>query len=267
MRFIFLKSGDYLEFQPNKTKFVKDFFEHLVKYNLINNYEGDSSDYIMNTTEERLQTVNQYITGVNNFIKILIPNIDIQFNHNDSLNQVWLNDTHKKWAYLTHTYKDNIYNVPDEFKIMWSGVNELVHQLESFYSHKFKNTVAKSIPESFGIEVGQEDQIFSISGLCLAYGNLGRHQYNQWEVGTDIDYETNNYKVITTNLVYKFSLTDDVAQCPKTSPKAYSEWCNVRNIPALGPWVSLGEFVLPRFTVKEIMHRNLKKDVSIGFEL
>jgi hypothetical protein len=267
MKFVFLKSGDYLEFQPKKTKFVKGFFDYLFSNGINDNYGGDTFDYILNDSEKKIEDLNQYITSVNNSIKILVPENEIVFDHGTSLNQDWLNDTHKKWAYLTHTYKDNIYDVPHEFKKMWNGVNDTIHKLEMYYSHRFENTVITKIPESANLKVEQEDAIFSNSGLCLSYSNLGRHQYNQWEVGSEIDHETNNYEVITTTIVYKFGLSEDVANHPTIAPEGYAKWCKERNIPVLGPWVSLGDFALSRFDVREIMHKNLKKDVSIGFEI
>lgn len=267
MKFVFLKSGDYLEFRPKRTKFVNGFFEYLFTNSINKHYHGSGLDYTLRTTEERIQTLNQYIAGVNLSLKILVPDNEIKFNHNDTLSQEWLNDTHKKWAYLTHTYKDSIYEVPSEFKKMWNGINDLIHQIELYYSHKFENNVIAKVPDSANLKVELEDSIFSNSGLCLSYSNLGRHQYNQWEVGAEIDDETNNYTVISTNIVYKIGLSEDITHSPTIAPTDYIKWCEARNVPALGPWVSLGDFLLPRFTVREIMHINLKKDVSVGFEI
>jgi len=267
MKFVFLKSGDYLEFTLKQTKFINGFFDYIFTNNINKQYSGNVRHYRTREIEERLQTINKNIAGVNSAMSVIVPENTIRFTHNENLNQVWLNETHKKWVHLTHTYKDEIYDIPWELKSMWGEINDLVHYMEQNYSHDFENKILSKIPLSADLKVELEDCVFSNQGLCLGYSNLGRHQFNQWEVGTEIDDETNNYKVISTEVIYNFNMSEDVRGDPEIAPTAYADWCNKKNVPILGPWISLGNFKLSRFEVREIMHRNLKADPAVGFEL
>jgi hypothetical protein len=137
--------------------------------------------------------------------------------------------------------------------------------MELNYIQEFKNFVISEIPSPTNIKVTKEDCEFAQYDLVLNYDNLGRHQFNQWQTGQDcVDTETNNYQVISTNFTY-FQGLDHYPQLE--SPTEYVKWCERQNLEIIGPHIPSGKFkISDSWTVKEIMHRNLKDDLAVGFE-
>jgi hypothetical protein len=265
MKFIFLKSGDYLEFTPKPTKFIKGWFDYLFENEMEKKFKNQENSWSTHSGEQHLHEINQHIDTVNSFLNIRLPDVNL-FNKNPDLNQKWLNDTHKHWAHLTDRYKNEIFDIPDNVKQSWQEINNLVHRLELGYQQDFKNSVIFEITSLTDLKVGTEDFEFSQHNLVLSYENLGRHQFNQWQVGLDsVDAETNNYNVITTS----FSYFQGLDYYPRLdAPQDYIMWCERQNLEIIGPWVSLGKFKISNtWEVKEIMHRNLKEDLAVGFEL
>jgi hypothetical protein len=265
MKFIFLKSGDYLEFTPKSTRFIKGWFEYLFENEIEKKFKNQENSWATQSGEQYLYEINQHIDTVNDFLNIRLPDIP-PFNKNDNLNQQWLNNTHKHWAKVTNWYKNELFEVPGNVKEAWQEINNLVHRIELGYQQEFKNSVILEISSLTNLKVEKEDYEFAQYDLVLNYDNLGRHQFNQWQVGLDsVDAETNNYNVITTN----FSYFQGLDYYPRTEvPQEYVKWCERQNLEVLGPHVPLGRFkISDSWTVKEIMHRNLKDDLAVGFEL
>lgn len=264
MKFVFLKSGDYLEFTPRPTEFVSGWFGFLFRKGIAQKFSGERECGSTVSAESKLSEINKHIDDINNFLNIRLPNAD-HFKNNPNLNQQWLNDTHKQWVYMNERYKNEVYDIPDTVKQSWMKINSIVHNLEAYYQHEFNNDVILEMPKSENLIVKKEDCEFTQHDLMLSYKNLGRHQYNQWQVGYDtINEETNNYTEVTTS----FSFYHNVENYNYTAPPEYVKWCEQQNIEILAPWVVLGTFNIPDpWEVKEIMHRNLKDNSSVGFEL
>jgi hypothetical protein len=162
-------------------------------------------------------------------------------------------------------YKNQIFDVPQNVKQSWQDINSLIHRIELNYNQEFKNRVISEIPSSANLKVTKEDCEFSQYDLVLNYDNLGRHQFNQWQVGQDcINDETNNYQVISANFIYFQGLEHYPGAI---APVEYAKWCERQNIEILGLHVPFGKFkISDSWTVKEIMQRNLKDDLAVGFE-
>lgn len=265
MKLVFYKSGDYLEFEHKNTKFGNEWFDFLFDKEVNTKYRGERQGWHVSSTEERLDLINTYITDINKFLKIVAPDNTVLFENNNSLNQAWMNSTHKKWVMLTDRYKNQIYDIPWELKNAWSEINNIVHYLEQGYKHSFYNTLLPQIPVGM-LTVTKEDCEFTQRDIVLNYDNLGRHQHNQWEVGTEIDEETNNYNTISTSFTYTYYQTDAALKNFAAPPVDYIEWCKHRNVEVLAPWVVLGRFKSSTYDVREFMHKNLKEGIEVGFE-
>lgn len=265
MKLVFYKSGDYLEFEHKNTKFGNEWFDFLFDNEVNTKYRGEQNCWHAKSTEERLKLINSYITDINQFLKITVPNNTVFFENNATLNQPWLNDTHKKWVMLTDRYKNEIYDIPWELKNAWSEINNIVHYIEQGYKNSFYNTLTSQMPKGL-LTVTKEDCDFTQRDLVLNYDNLGRHQFNQWEVGAEMDEETNNYTTVSTSFTYIYSQQDAALKNFAPAPADYVEWCKHRNLEVLAPWVVLGRFKLSTYDVREIIHKNLKEDICAGFE-
>lgn len=264
MKFVFLKSGDFLEFQTKKTKFSDGWFNFLFEKNIAQGFSGEHFREISNNTEHRLLDLNRHIGTANNFLRARLQGV-AHFSESCNLDQQWLNALHRQWVYMTDTYKNEIFDIPVPVRDAWMQINNLIHQLESNYRHEFNNNVVLEIPKTTNLKVEKEDCEFAQHNLVLSFKNLGRHQYNQWQVGYDsINEETSNYNTISTC----FSFYHSVDNYCHAAPTEYVKWCEKQNIEVLAPWVVLGTFDIKNlWEVKEIMHRNLKDDSHIGFAL
>ena len=264
MKFVFLKSGDYLEFKSKNTTFINKWFEFLFENNINSKYQSINPQWSTNLIEERLTAINEHIIKVNHFLKL---HNCLLFTNNYTLDQEWLNLTHKIWVLLTNRQKNEIYDMPPEMRISWDEINRLIHFIEQHYSNEFYNSALPQVPASLGLKITAEDCEYTQQDLILSYNNLGRHQYNQWEVGSNVDDETNNYKTLSTSIIYSYSYQSAAMKRYEPAPIDYVSWCKKNKLEVLPPWVVLGRFELSKYTVREIMHRNLKNDASVGFEL
>jgi hypothetical protein len=264
MKFVFLKSGDFLEFKTKKTKFSDGWFNFLFEKNIAQEFSGEHFRQISNNTERKLSDLNNHIDTVNNFLRIQLPGV-AHFSKSYNLNQQWLNAAHRQWVYMTARYKNEIFDIPASTRNAWMQINNLIHELEMNYRHEFNNNVVSEIPETENLKVEKEDCEFVQHDLVLSFRNLGRHQYNQWQVGYDsINEETSNYNTISTS----FSFYHSIDNYRHAAPSEYVKWCEKQNIEVLAPWVVLGTFDIKNpWEVKEIMHRNLKDDSHIGFAI
>jgi hypothetical protein len=264
MKFVFLKSGDYLEFTPRRTAFVSEWFDFLFRKEIEQKFLGERDCWSTVSAESKLLEINKHIDSVNNFLRIRLPGV-AHFSKSYNLNQQWLNDTHKQWVYMTDRYKNEIFDIPASTRDAWMQINNLIHKLEINYCHEINNTVISEIPKTENLKVKKEDCEFVQHDLVLSFRNLGRHQYNQWQVGCDsINEETSNYNTISTSFSFYHSMDNYLYD----APPEYVKWCEKQNIEVLAPWVVLGTFDIKNpWEVKEIMHRNLKDDSHIGFAL
>jgi hypothetical protein len=264
MKFIFFKSGDYLEFTPKPTKFVGEWFDFLFENNIAHQYNNHDHSWPTKACEQWIAELNQHIDVVNEFLRISLPVVPA-FIKNSNLNQKWLNDLHKIWAHATHHYKNEIFFIPKNVKNSWQEINSVIHKIELNYIQEFKNSVITELPSLSNLKITKEDCDFGQYDLVLNYDNLGRHQFNQWQTGQDcIDAETNNYNIVSTNFNYFQGL--DYYPRPE-APAEYVKWCEKQNLEILGPNVPFGKFkISDSWTVREIMHRNLKDDLAVGFE-
>jgi hypothetical protein len=260
MKLIFLKSGDIIEFEPSKSKVAEHWFNFLFEYCVQYNFYPTNTDKILEF-ENRMKELNETICRVNDGLKTLVPANQIFFTQNENLDQTWLNEIHKKWVCLTDRYKNDLFDIPLDFKNDWTNINEHIHKIESSFRLDF-NTEQM-------FEYGRMDELlvddcdYNKFDLVLPYRNLGRPQYEQWLLGSDIDDETNNYNRILTSFEYVFNF--DISK--KTAPLAYIEWCKERSILPLAPCVPLGTFVkYNRFEVREVFYKNIR-DLRIGFAL
>ena len=269
MKFVFLKSGDYIEFEPPKSKFVESWFEYLFNNNLNLDYNCSSKNEIDNVVSGLAQ-LNRNISHVNEFAKANFPEDDIKFDNCDELDQQWLNAAHKKWVLLNNKYGKHVNghhlkSAYPEFYKAWQDINHNIHSIEGWWSLYFGNKKVWMLPNDSTAKITQEDCTFDQNDLILEFDNLGKHQFDQWATGAELDEETNNYEKISANFRYIFRYP-----YTKTSPapSEYVNWCQKRNIPVLPNWVNLGRF--PKYdvwTVKQIMYKNLRVDRQIGFML
>jgi hypothetical protein len=263
MKFVFLESGDSLEFTPNPAKIITSWF----------NYQFDSGGAVFNVIDSKTELIetcinelNRCIDLSNNFIEG-ISKEKLKIKKSLDYDQIWLTQCHKDWAFLTDKYKNQIFPAPE----YWHNINHLIHNLEAPYSVNFKinHPEQDQLPEEYIFPIKPEDGIYTTSGLVLSYYNLGRPQYEQWLLNSDIDHETNNYQIIPLRFEYHCSMpTGPAGNIGSTAPAEYLQWCAKRNIPPLAPFIPLGEFTnTNKYEVRKIMHRNLISGTSMSFEL
>jgi hypothetical protein len=267
MKFVFLKSGDYIDFEPPKSKFVESWFEYLFNNNLNLDYTC-LSDEVINSSTLDIEKLNKNIDYVNNFSKDHLPDCKIEFDNCNELDQKFLNISHKKWVNLTNKYSDHVNghhvkSIHPEFHKAWQDINRNIHSIEKWWSLYFGNNKTWMLPDKSTAKITQEDCTFDQQDLILEFDNLGKHQFDQWATGTIIDEETNNYEKISASFrfIYKYPY-----QTQSPAPSEYVTWCNSNNVSVLPNYVNLGKF--PKYdiwTVKKLMYKNLKIDKQIGF--
>jgi hypothetical protein len=266
MKLVFYRTGDFLEFNVKNTPFVNKWFEFLFDNKINSKYHGEENNWHTGSSEDRLALINTYINDANAFLKINLPDNTMLFENSTTLNQTWLNDTHRKWVVLTERYKNEIFDIPWELKQAWTGINNNIHYIELGYTDTFRNSTTAQIPKSAGLVVTKEDCDYTQKDLVLNYDNLGRHQFNQWEIGSELNEETSNYDTISSSFTYVYSQYTAAVKNFASAPTDYIDWCNRRNVEVLPPWVVLGRFKCSSYDAREIMHRNLKDGRSVGFE-
>lgn len=263
MKFVFLKSGDSLELAVNPAKIISVWFEHLFSS------EANLKYSLRNSTQElkiknNIQKLNDLIFLLNHRLKITIPENTVFFDQCRELDQDWLNRCHKIWAMLTHAYRNIINGDTDPYPNEWHQINHLIHEIENTYFSHFYNTELPILPLEKHVPIRPEDGTYYQTDLFIHYGNLGRHQYNQWLVGTDLDEETSNYRTISYDIEYRYFLEN----APVPAPAEYIEWCKQRNIEFLPPWIPIGNFKkYSRHEVKKMFYKNLSDSSDVGFEL
>jgi len=263
MKFVFLKSGDSLELELNPAKIITVWFDHLFESDANLKYLLHNSNQEL-SIEHNIKQLNSLIELMNYRLKMTIPENKTFFDNCDELDQDWLNRCHKIWAKLTHTYKNIINGDKNPFPSEWHQINQLIHDLENRYLSNFYNTVLPILPPEKHVPIEPKDGMYYQTDLLIHYGNLGRHQYNQWLVGTDLDDETNNYNRISYNIEYRYFLEN----VPVTAPAEYIQWCKQRNIKILPPWLPIGNFTkYNRHEVKKLFYKNLSISPNVGFEL
>lgn len=262
MKFVFYDSGDYLEFEPENNPLIDSWLNYIFS-NSINNFKLTSSnrqEFVNN-----LNQLNESIRGANKFALQRIANFT-PFDEITELNQSALNAAHKHWAYCTDRYSQEIFPAPCE----WEDVNTIIHRLEGYFTASFKpitdNFNLKFLDKKLIPKLKPEYFDYHQHDLVLTYNNLGRHQYNQWLLGSMVDFETNNYKVISTEFNYVYDPEVNPKVLKNNPPPGYEEWCKEYNLEVLPPWAPIGRFKnYHRDEVKKIMYRNLGNNNNYGF--
>lgn len=266
MKFIFLKTGDYLELEPNKSSIASAWFDYVFSKNMNMSYFAKGTDHV-SRTDQIILKLNEAVDLVNKFsIEKNLP--FIMFDKINGLDQNWMNLAHKKWVKYTHVLK-HIVNGDETrqhypcFATAWQDINMYIHALENYYSIYFTNTKGAYL-EKINVKIRPEDCEYSQHDLILSFQDLGRHQFDQWQTGSAVDEETSNYKRISARFDYIFH-----PQLIKGLPPnpAYVEWCGKNNLQVLPPWIILGNFKKSRWEVKQLMHQNLSQGLEVGFEL
>lgn len=266
MKFIFLKTGDYLEMTPNKSAIAAAWFDYIFSNNMNMCYSARDTTQI-SQANTNISKVNAAVDIVNKFsMEKNLPSL--MFDKINGLDQNWMNNAHKKWVKCTNEYVNIV--LGDEVKqhypwvkIAWQDINTFIHSLENYYSIWFANS-KDSCCKEMNIEIRPEDCEYAQRDLVLRFEDLGKHQFDQWRTGSAVDDETSNYKRIPTRFEYKFD-----TQLPKgTLPTPhYIDWCKQNNLQVMPPWIILGDFKKDVWQVKQIMHQNLSRDLQVGFEL
>ena len=266
MKFIFLKTGDYLELEPNNTPIASAWFNSIFSKKMNMSYfaKGTAhvgrSNQIINKLNEAVDIVNQFAIEKN------LP--QIMFSRISGLDQKWMNAGHKQWVKYTHELKD-IVNGDDTqhhhplFSEAWQNINMYIHALENYYSIYFTNTKGAYL-EEVNAEIRPEDCEYTQRDLVLRFDDLGKHQFDQWITGSSVDEETSNYKTISARFEYTFN--PQLVRGLPANPN-YVDWCRQNNLTVMPPWIILGSFKKDRWEVKELMHKNLSQGLEVGFEL
>lgn len=266
MKFVFLKTGDYLDLEPNNTSIASAWFDYIFSKNMNSSYFAKDTSFITRTAET-INSLNNAIDVVNQFaIEKDLP--QIIFTKITDLNQAWLNASHKKWVKDTYELK-NIVNGDDTkrdypiFVKSWQNINLFIHSLENYYSIYFTNTKGAYL-ENVNIEIKPEECEYAQHDLILRFDDLGKHQYDQWITGSKVDWETSNYKTISARFEYAYN-----PQTIKGLPanQEYVDWCKLNNLKVVPPFIILGNFKKNRWEVKELMHKNLSQGLEVGFEI
>ena len=266
MKFIFLKSGDYLELEPNNTPIASAWFNNIFSNKINMSFFAKGKTCIWRTNQI-ISKLNEAVDIVNQFaIEKNLP--QLIFNKIGGLDQSWMNAAHKKWVRYT-TELSNVVNGDDTkkhyptFVSAWQNVNTYIHDLESYYSVFFSND-DNSYLEKIDVKIRPEDCEYSQRDLVLSFHDLGRHQFNQWQTGSAVDEETSNYKRIPARFDYMYHphLIKGLPPNPD-----YVRWCNENNLEVLPPWIILGNFKKDRCEVRKLIHQNLSQGLDVGFEL
>jgi len=255
MKFIFLKSGDYLELEPNNTPIASVWFNNIFSKKMNMSYFARDTSFITRSNGT-INNLNAAIDIVNKFaVEKNLPKI--MFDKIVGIDQQWLNASHKKWVLQTDRLK-NIVNGDDTkqnypgFVKSWQNINTYIHALEYYYSVYFT------------IKIQPEDCEYSQHDLILKFDDLGKHQYDQWITGSAVDEETSNYKTISARFEYAFNPQLNKGILPNP---AYIEWCRQNNLQVMPPWIVLGNFKKNKWEVKQLMHQNLSQGLEVGFEV
>jgi hypothetical protein len=219
-----------------------------------------STNLNLQNLRNAIKIVNQFATE-KNLPQLMFPTIT-------GLDQTLMNALHKQWVNRTNEFSyivngDNIKEQYPAFAEAWQNVNTYIHALESYYSVFFSNNKNTHL-EKINVKIRPEDCEYSQRDLILSFQDLGRHQFNQWQTGSDVDEETSNYKNIPSRFDYMYHpyLIKDLPPNP-----AYVEWCKQNNLQVMPPWIILGNFKKNRWEVKQLMHQNLSQGLEVGFEL
>jgi len=265
MKFIFLKSGDYLELEPNNTPIATAWFTSIFSRKMNMSYFAKGShcvehrNQVIKELNKSIAVVNQFATSMN------LP--QIIFDKINGLDQSWCNAAHKKWVRYTEELKyivngDDSQRYYPHFVKAWGDINNYIHDLEGYYSLYFTNTKGATL-DDVKVDIRPEDCEYSMHDLILRFDNLGKHQHDQWATNSEIDEETSNYKTISARFEYTYN---PVVPRGMLAIPEYADWCKKNNLQVLPPWIILGNFKKNRWEVKQLLHQNLSQGLEVGFD-
>jgi hypothetical protein len=228
MKLVFNQTGDTLLIDPCKNKIVQTWIDSV-------------------TTDNSLFTATVYYAKIHQMLDNLLSALDIvnqfldcvkiaKFTVQKSIDQSYLNLLHKQWVSKISKHP-NLGNLCSLKGIDYSLINELVHQIETYFKYvRLESKTYKTfVPNRHDIEEVLTLDKYQIS---IHYDNLGRDTYNQWYVDSEPDSETNNFNIVTTRavdiLLEKFYTV--------TTPSEYQTWCQQHKLPALGNILPIGNF-------------------------
>lgn len=264
MKLVFFDSGDYLDFEPENNIFIQKWFQYIFDQG-INSFHIQSSS--CDRISDDINNLNNSIVESVKYAESKVKNFRNNFKFIDDLDQNDLNHNHKFWVSTTQKYLDKLFPQPQ----IWHDVNEYIHNIENHYYAFFQNNFINShLDKRYTRFLNPEDFDYIQSDLMIPYFNLGRHQYNQWCVDSDIDEETDNYDTVALSFTYYCKIENLNNNCRSLPPSGYEEWCKKQGLKVLPPYLPLGKFLrYNKFEIRKLMHRNLyknKNSTNIGFE-
>lgn len=260
MKLVFLDTGDYIEFEPENNPFIEHWLQDVFDRDL-NEYNMNSSTYdkiemLRNQFNEDAYRANLYAVSKIKKFKPFLPELS-------ELDQDALNDAHKRWVTVTESHTSKIHPQPD----YWKRLNDTIHEMERFYHIFFANKKIKyHLTDKYLDYLKPEYCEYESHDLIINFGNLGRHQYNQWLTNSKVDEETNNYNIVPLNFEYHFNIDINPGVAKTPAHPEYIKWCKENNLEVIPPVIPLGKFKkYHRNEVRKLIHRNLKNNTRAKF--
>jgi hypothetical protein len=230
MKFVWSKTGDYIEFDSFNNNFLELVIDEWNKSS-INKFTFDKKlDVILEK-----DNLDKNLNLVNNFLKKLnvLPFV-YKF---DDLNQDSLNLLHKEWV-LFHINNSAISMLLNKNKILkdaFSDINISIHRLESIFSITLNNNSVISVRNPYKESI----TTFNQTNLYFHNSNLGRSSYSKWKNndksihGLDRNDMSEVYGIIEFNLHVPHTVLP---------PIEYQNWCKENKIECAGNKISIGNF-------------------------
>jgi hypothetical protein len=230
MKFVWSKTGDYIEFDSFNNDFIETVIGEWDK-KFINNFTFDKkTDIILekNNMKNNLKLVNDFLKKFN---------ISPFIHDGDDLNQDSLNLLHEEWVLLHHNYPRIIYFLNKD-KILnkaFMDINEGIHRIEDIFSMTLNNNSNISVNNPHKESITTFDK----PNLYFHHSNLGRSSYSKWKNndksihGLDRNDMNEVYGVIEVNLDMPHTILP---------PIEYQNWCKENNIGCAGNKISIGNF-------------------------